>query len=210
MGSGVGRTGAPPDTPVTDERLTELHAHAAQDFAGLVAGVAQDAWSRPTPCSEWDVRELVNHVVAEDRWTPELLGGRTIAEVGARFDGDLLGSDAPSEAMAAAQDAVAAVARFGALDRTVQLSFGEVPAREYVWQLFADHLIHRWDLAVAIGADRSLPEDQVQACAVWFETREADYRRVGVKGPSLPVPDEADAQRRLLAAFGRDGGTDEP
>ena len=46
-----------------------------------------------TPCTEWDVRALVNHVLGEIRWAVPLFAGSTIAEVGDRFDGDLLGDD---------------------------------------------------------------------------------------------------------------------
>lgn len=53
---------------------------------------------------------LVNHVVAKDRWTPPLLAGRTIADVGDRLDGDLLGADPDGAARAAAGEATAGVA----------------------------------------------------------------------------------------------------
>ena len=56
-------------------------------------GVGEDQWGAPTPCADWDVRELVNHVAGEDLWTAPLLEGSTIEEVGDRFDGDLLGDD---------------------------------------------------------------------------------------------------------------------
>ena len=54
-------------------------------------------WTAATPCADWDVRELVNHVVGEDRWTKPLVDGRTIADVGNYLDGDLLG-DQPVDA----------------------------------------------------------------------------------------------------------------
>ena len=73
-----------------------------------------------------------------------------------------------SVATEAGEDARAAVSEAGALDRTVHLSFGDTPAEEYIRQLFADHLIHGWDLAVGIGADRTIDPESVRECATWF------------------------------------------
>lgn len=54
---------------------------------------AGTSWTARTPCADWDVRQLVNHVVGEDRWTKPLVQGLTIAEVGDALDGDLLGEE---------------------------------------------------------------------------------------------------------------------
>lgn len=169
----------------------------------MLAGVRPDQWSGPTPCTDWDVHTLVNHVVAEDLWTAALFGGTTIAEVGDRFDGDVVGDDPVAAYRRAAAAAIAAVSAAGALTRTVQLSGGETPGEEYAWQLFTDHLIHGWDLATAIGADDRLEPDLVARCAAWFAEREAGYRASGMIGPWPQLPPDADPQTVLLAAFGR-------
>jgi uncharacterized protein (TIGR03086 family) len=89
------------------------------------------------------------------------------------------------------------------MDRTVHLSFGDFPGREYAMQLFADHLIHAWDLARAIGVDERLDPELVGACTTWFTPMEdgLPQRRRDRRAP--PGPDGADAQTRLLAMFGR-------
>src|SRR5262245_60478373 len=183
--------------------LPDLYRRAMDRFGANVRQVGDDQWDRPTPCADWDVHALVNHVVNENRWTPPLIGGQTMADVGDRFDGDLLGDDPKHAWEESAREAVAAVDSDGALDRTVHLSFGDAPGREYVWQLFADILIHGWDLSRGIGADDRLDPDLVEACATWFAEVEADYRSAGAIGPRPDLPDDADAQTRLLAAFGR-------
>jgi uncharacterized protein (TIGR03086 family) len=183
--------------------LPDLHRRALDRFGANVRQVRDDQWDSPTPCADWDVRTLVNHVVNENRWTPPLLEGQTIAEVGDRFDGDLLGDDPKHAWDDSAQEAAAAVQADGALDRTVHLSFGDAPGSEYVWQLFADILVHGWDLASAVGADVRLDADLVEACARWFAKVEEDYRSAGAIGPRPELADDADAQTRLLAAFGR-------
>jgi uncharacterized protein (TIGR03086 family) len=181
----------------------ELHRRAVEEFGARVHAVAGDQWELPTPCSDWNVRQLVNHLVYENRWTVPLMGGSTIAEVGDRYEGDLLG-DRPRAAWdQSATEATRAVGADGALERTVDLSSGPTPAREYVMQLLADHLIHAWDLARAIGADERLDPELVDACAAWFADMEETYRSVGAIGPRPELPAGADPQTTLLAAFGR-------
>lgn len=183
--------------------LLELYRRSLAEFTARVPQVRPDQWSAPTPCSGWDVRTLVNHVVYEDRWTVPLFAGATIAEVGDRFEGDVLDTDPAGSARHAAEQAERAVAEPGALDGTVHLSAGDTPAAEYAHQLVAEHLIHGWDLATAIGAELRLDADAVRACAEWFAGQEDTFRGLGVIGPRVDVPADADDQDRLLAAFGR-------
>lgn len=182
--------------------VPDLHRRAVDEFGARVSAVGSDQWTSPTPCEDWDVRALVNHLVGEDRWTSPLMDGRTIEEVGSRFDGDLLGSDPNTAWTDAAREAVAAVSGPGAMDRTAHLSFGDVPGHEYAMQLFTDHLVHTWDLAHAIGADEKLDPGLVDACAAWFDDHEESYRAAGVIGPSAQ-PAGGSAQDALLARFGR-------
>ncbi|QNE18938.1 TIGR03086 family protein [Kribbella qitaiheensis] len=184
--------------------VVEFHRRASEDFVRLVALVGPDQWGDPTPCSEWDVRELVNHVVGEELWTVPLLAGRTIEDIGDSLDGDLLGDDpasAASHAARAAQNSVTEPVLRGA---TVQLSYGEEQAAEYVYQLAADHLVHGWDLAVSIGAPAHLDPEVVDGIATWFKDREDLYRGGGAIGARLEG--FSDPTASLLGAFGRDPG----
>jgi|GEM_PF-907976 len=176
-----------------------LFTRATEVFDDRVRQVPPDQWAAPTPCDDWDVRELVNHVTVEDLWAPHLIAGRTMDEVGDVFDGDQLGEDpvaAWADAVRAARDAVSEP---DVVARTVHLSYGEESAAQYLMQLFTDHLVHAWDLAQATGGDTRLPDDLVEACASWFAEVEAMYREAGVIGPAASAPADADAQTRLLA-----------
>jgi uncharacterized protein (TIGR03086 family) len=182
----------------------ETYRRSLAEFTDRVEQVGPGQWTEPTPCPDWDVRALVNHVVGEDRWSVALLAGRTIEEVGDRYDGDLLGSDPVGAAREAAAQAELAFTRPGALEGTVVLSAGETPADEYLHQLVAEHLVHGWDLAVAIGTDPRLDADAVAECARWFSRRISEYQRGELVRSEVDVPVEADPQDRLVAAFGRD------
>ena len=69
--------------------LDELHRQAVSQWCARVEAVGEADWSRPTPCADWYVRALVNHVVGEDLWTRPIVEGRRIEEVGDRYDGDV-------------------------------------------------------------------------------------------------------------------------
>ena len=179
-----------------------VYARCCEEFAARVHAV-DGRWDLPTPLPGWDVRALVNHLVNEERWTPPLLAGATIAEVGDRFDGDLLGADPSASFDEAAAEALAAVRTDGALQRTVHLSFGDHPGREYVMQLAADHLVHAVDLARALGMEETLDEEVTRTVLEWFGPMEEAYRRAGVIGPRVEIPAGATARERLLSMMGR-------
>nr|MDT0665047.1 maleylpyruvate isomerase N-terminal domain-containing protein [Micromonospora sp. DSM 115978] len=98
--------------------------NATAVFDAGVRAVGPGCWHDPTPCADWDVRALVNHVVSEQLWVPPLLAGQTIADVGSRFDGDQLGEAPASGWFQAAERAAIAWSAPGAWERTVSLSSG--------------------------------------------------------------------------------------
>jgi uncharacterized protein (TIGR03086 family) len=183
--------------------LVSLFGRAVQEFDARVQAVGADQWSAPTPDEHWDVRALVNHVTGEDLWAPPLLDGMTIAEVGDRFDGDVLGDDPKSAWSAAAGGATAAAAQDGALERTVHVSFGDIPGSDYLMQLVCDHVIHSWDLARAIGADDRLDPELVAWVHEQLAPQAEAWRGAGAFGPAVDVAADADVQTRLLALTGR-------
>jgi uncharacterized protein (TIGR03086 family) len=183
--------------------VPEIHRRAVEEFVRRAQGV-DDRWDAPTPCAGWDVRQLVGHLVEEERWTPPLFAGETLASVGDRFAGDLLGTDPLAALADASAAAVAAAEEPGAMERTVHLSFGDVPGAEYAFQLAADHLVHAWDLARATGGDERLDPDVVAAIRPWFAEREELYRGAGLIGSRPAVAQGGGPQAELLAMFGRD------
>lgn len=173
------------------------------EFDARVQEIGDDDWDRPTPCSEWSVRDLVNHIVNEDKWIVPLLEGKTIAEVGDEFDGDLLGDD-PKAAWAEARDAaLAASSGDEVLDRTVNVSWGQISGKEYLSQIFSDHLIHAWDLARGIGASEEMDEELVEVCYEMSKPQEEFMKSTGFFGGVVEPAEDADTWTKLLAVYGR-------
>jgi len=165
--------------------------------------VPDDRWAAPTPCADWDVRMLVNHVVGEQAWVVPLLAGRTIAQVGSDLDGDLLGADPGAAWHHYSAPAHAAFAEPAALDGTVHLSYGDEHATAYCEQLTFDALVHAWDLARGAGLDDDLPDDLVAWGLGWATEQLPMLTGSGLFGTPQDVADHADPQTRLLALVGR-------
>lgn len=181
----------------------DRYRRAVGGFSAVVAQVQPDQWHLPTPCTEWDVRQLVNHVTGEDAWVPPLLAGSTIDDVGSSLDGDLLGEDASETWATYAAAAVAAAAEDGAVDRMVHNSSGLKAAAQYLDEVTADHVIHTWDLARGIGAPEVLDPELVEWALAFLVPLVEEWRTYGVFAEAVDVPDDADAQQRLLALTGR-------
>lgn len=181
----------------------ELFTQLSQDFAARVQKVDPDAWGSATPCAEWDVRALVNHVVGELLWSPPLVAGQTIADVGDRFDGDVLGGDPAAVAESAAAGAAKAFSAPGALERTVHLSFGDFSGDDYCWQLISDLVVHSWDLARGVGSDDTMDAGTAERVHDFIAPILKQMAGSPYFAKPIDVSPDASAQERLLAATGR-------
>ena len=183
--------------------LPQLHRRALAATGAVVARIGSEQMDVDTPCEGMDVRALLTHVVSGNLWVAPLVEGRTIEEVGDRFDGDVVGDDAAAAYDMSAESAAAAFERPGAMDDPVAVSYGPVPGRVYAGHRFLDVLVHGWDLAVATGQDRTLDPELVAALWEVVQPQLAMLQGSGMFGAEVPVPDEAPLQDRLLGALGR-------
>jgi uncharacterized protein (TIGR03086 family) len=183
--------------------LAVLFPRAIAGFDARVHAVKPDQWHAPTPDDEWDVTDLVNHLVVEQLWVPETMAGKTMEEVGDRFEGDQVGNDPAGAWGRASAASLAAAAEPGALDRPVHLSRGQAPAREYVAELTMDATVHSWDLARGVGADDTLDPELVTFSYELLLPMKDDLVKSGLFKPVVDVPDDADLQTKLLAIVGR-------
>lgn len=183
--------------------LPVMHRRALDATGRLVKGVQPSQLDGATPCEGFDVRALLNHVVSGNHWVEPLVDGKTIAEVGDRYDGDVLGDDPSAAYDESAAKAAAAFEQPGAMERPVAVSYGPVPGEIYAGHRLVDVLIHGWDLAVATGQDRTLDPELVDACWEVVRPQQALLQASGMFGSEVSVPDDADSQTKLLAALGR-------
>jgi hypothetical protein len=157
---------------------------------------------RPRP-----VRALVAHYARDDAWVPDMLAGRTMAEVGPdKFDGDLLGTDARAALARIVEAACAAARTVTDPTATVHCGFGDVPTREYLLQLIIARCFLAHDIAMAIGSRACpLPEELARPMYEITAPEAERWRSYGVFRTPLPLPEGHVSWRdQFLLMAGRD------
>lgn len=172
----------------------------------LVAGIRKDQWAAPTPCPEWDVYDLVNHVVMGNCLFAGILRDETALAPGALNPkaGDLLRDDPLLAYQQAAQDLHVAAMLPGTLERVVKVPVGVVPGIAAVHLRTVEGLVHGWDLAQATGQLLLVPDDVVERELEFAHGKLADVPpERSPFAPPQPVPDHASPLDRLVALLGR-------
>ena len=177
-----------------------MYRETLSNFKDLAQRVSDEQLDNDTPCEDWSVRDLLEHVIHELVWVPGVLSGKTIEEVGHTHDGDLLNSDASSSIATAVDNAIAAV---DAVEprRPVHLSYGNSTARRYMRECMCDLLVHTWDLSRGIDVEAKYEPEVVDACLDEWSHR--DLTMTGLFEEPVEVPEDADSLTRLIATTGR-------
>jgi uncharacterized protein (TIGR03086 family) len=179
--------------------LPDVHRQALAATAVIVAAITPDQLDAPTPCEDYDVRGLLQHLVSGNYWVAPLVEGKTIDEVGDALDRPFSVEDYDPSA----EQANAAFSGPGAMQKPVAVSYGPVPAEVYAGHRLIDVLIHGWDLAKATGQDTTLDPELVDACFEVINPQIDLLKGSGMFGTAVEVPPDADPQTKLLATLGR-------
>jgi uncharacterized protein (TIGR03086 family) len=181
--------------------VLDLQALAAAVAQRVIDGVRPEQLSLPTPCSEWDVRALLNHMVGGNM----MAVARAAGEPAPDFDADFVGADAAAAFATSASAADAALRAPGVMERTVQMRFGEVTGRTLAAMRFVDLLIHTWDLARATGQMADLDPQLCEIALTLSRERFGDRPRQpgGAFAPEIAIAADAPVCDRLAAYLGR-------
>jgi len=195
---------------MSEPEVFVLAAHALNQVVGMIK---DDQWAMEMPPSfarrqtdhKPTLHEIINHHAYEDAWVPDMLAGRTMAEVGVdAYKGDLLGEHPRRNFAALVEKACAAATALDDLDRTVHCSFGDFPARGYLWQTNMFRGLRAHDIAKVIGVGFEMPAELVQGLWDEISPNAEEWRKIGVFGKAVPVPGDAPLMDRVLGLTGRD------
>ncbi|MDA0768653.1 MAG: TIGR03086 family metal-binding protein [Chloroflexi bacterium] len=174
----------------------ELYQAAAETTRGIIASIRPDQMSASTPCSEWNVGALVEHLVG-----------------GAAFFGASLAGEEPQPPSGGGSPAdsydtltkkvISEAGNPGAMEKKYNTPFGEMAGGEFMFGAFMDTFVHGWDLAKATGQDTSLNGDFAGMIYQGMAPMMDGMRQGGAFGAAVSVPDSASIQDKMLGMLGR-------
>jgi uncharacterized protein (TIGR03086 family) len=176
---------------------------ANHEFGRRLGLVGPGDWARPTPCSEWDVRALVNHVVGANRRYTMLLHDEPLEGVEATRSVDHLGDDPRARFEETADEVVACFREPGVLGHVVHHRTGDKTGRDLLAMKVLDVAVHAWDLARAVGADETLDDEVVALASAEGLPLVLGAGTAAFAGPDGDLPMGASPQDRLLHQLGR-------
>lgn len=180
----------------------EFFVQCLSQASEVVESISREDFDKPTPDDDWDVHHLLMHMTYELYWIPDMVQGKTIDEVGAKYDSDLTEGDFKQNWRDGAKKAEVAI-RSADLYATAHLSFAEASNDSYINQVGGELLIHAWDLSKAIGQPISFKPELTEHLYSNTKPRADTLVRSGLFKPVVGVSDGADLQTKLLALFGR-------
>lgn len=149
-------------------------------------------------------REVVNYHAYDDAWVPETFTGKTMQEVGTKYDGDLLKDNPKENYKRYAQTALDFMKTFTDLDATIHFSYGDYSAAEGLNHIILFRALRAIEFGRAFGLPVQLPEELAQGMYEFVKSQEDILRQYGVIGQALSVSDTASYQDKLLAITGRE------
>ena len=180
----------------------ELHGRALDLAAKVVAGVRPEQMMRPTPCPEWDVRAVMNHIVGGNRMFKAFALGEEPPPRGAGID--LVGNDPAGAYTTTAAASRRAWRTDGALERMMTLPIGTLPGSVVVGMHGFDHYVHAFDIASATGQLDKLDDELSRIFLEQAKGIPAAFRGPGMPcGVELSAPAGASIHAQMAAATGR-------
>jgi len=171
--------------------LLDLYSRASAWTNEKVAAAAGDL-DAPTPCEDWDVRTLLDHMLETQRYFLGAARGEDVSPP-SPTPPELITNDPRADFANVRDQMLRSFDEPGVLAETG-------PALGIA---FSDTLLHGWDLARAAGGDATMPDGLPAAAYEMIHGRFTEEERNGVFKPEVAVGADASPQARLLAYTGR-------
>ena len=181
-------------------------SNAADAMAAVARTITDDQLANKTPCTEYDVRALVNHLLF---WGPSLAGAGRKESVPqpapTESDVDLAAGDWRGRLLGLLDDITSSWAPQGAWEGETSMGTPHLlPAHVLGDMIVGELAVHGWDLAVATGQRLELPADLLAHLHDMVASGVEQGRQMGLYGPEVAVPADAPTFDRILGLTGRD------
>jgi uncharacterized protein (TIGR03086 family) len=174
--------------------MQALIAKAAVPAITLVRGVTPDQLDLPTPCADFTVGGLLDHLSGSGLYLVDAAGGTPVKP----------GTVTPETVATVLKQVSQAWSRPEAWEGQAEIGGQTMPASLMGGMALTELVMHGWDLARAIGAPVEWDAELLDYLIVEVPKTAATGRQLGAYGPAVPVPDDASTLDRLLGMTGRD------
>ncbi len=173
-------------------------------FVETCASITDDQWGLPTPCTDWTLEHLVDHVTGGNRFTVDILRGTdgddALAAATSSFTPD---HQVRSSAISSTEHQLQAFNSAEALDRLCSHLGAQLTGRQVLHIRIHELIIHTWDMAQAISPQTTIPQGLVTwAVAELVRSDSITIERFGI-GPHEEPTGTLTAHDALLDTFGR-------
>lgn len=169
--------------------------------AGILGSVKEDQLGDATPCAEFTVKDLVNHIIG---WTSAFGSVATGAETDFEQKTDFTAGDFRAEYQKAAAATTAAWQADGVMEREMTMPWGPMPGAQVQRLALMEAVVHGWDLAKATGQDAEIPAQLAEPMLGGVKRIiPAGERTEGAFASEITVPDDASPTDKLVAYLGR-------
>ena len=179
-----------------------LLARVSSDFELLCTSIRDPQWSLPTPCAEWNLEQLVDHVIGGNRFTIRIFAGESadaaMAETVRSFDER---HETPAAALESINEQLLAFDEAGVLDGIFHHVAGELTGREVLRIRLHELIIHSWDIAQALDP-RAFIRDEFVAWS-FGEICKPESNTAELFALDTGALEGERSERALLAAFRR-------
>ncbi len=182
-----------------DADVRSLYTRASAGFGEQVQAVGAEEWDLHTPCTDWDIRTVVAHVVLGESQIPELVAGRSVEL--AEVDVSILGREPMATWRGTALRAIEVV-RETDLETVVHHPLGSMPFERVLGFRITENLVHGWDLAAARSEDHRLDDELATWCLDFWLPMADGLADSGFFAPMVEPRSDAPGDR-LLALLGR-------
>lgn len=146
--------------PLATDDPRAAMARSVQAARAVIAEITPTDAQRPTPCAEWDVHRLAQHIVG-------VVDRAAAAPTGVSVDELPEFAEVPVEALGETFDASVRTmherwSSREAMETTIEVSWGTYPGAQFIGIFAAEILVHAWDLSVAIGVELDWPDDDAR------------------------------------------------
>lgn len=186
----------------SDESVVERYVEALAFFGGQVQGVQDHEWDLDTPCPDWNVKQLVAHVVLGEALVRRLIDGAD-ADDQVEVDASVLGIHPMSTWRGTALAAIDAARTPGIVTKEWDHPSGRNSGGQILGSRISENLVHGWDVSVAVGRPVQLPDELAEFVLDFWMPAFGDLSGSGDYGSPIEPPPGAAAGVRLLALLGR-------